>query len=101
MGLEFNEVVVLVIILGGFLPVIMALRRNKELLVFFLAYMFLLLGAVFTILEGFFWGDIFHFLEHGLGITLAAFLFLASAYASNKKITSIDNCLRKKIKGGI
>jgi len=82
-ALNPQEVVVLVVVLGGLVPVFAYNRRLTSW--FFLAYGFLLFGALLTNLEHFVWTGILNFLEHSIANLGVGVAFAALAYAARQK----------------
>ncbi|MBI2565340.1 hypothetical protein HYV79_05160 [Candidatus Woesearchaeota archaeon] len=98
-SIEVNEVIILLLILIGYIPVIHAYFKYKSTITwFFLGYTTLLIGSIATILETFFYPVLLNYVEHLIGTLLSALLFLTNAYLSNKQIVLFEKELTKKIK---
>lgn len=70
-----SELVVLLVALGGLVPIVVYRRSLRRWVV--LPYGFLLLGAVLTNVEALLWSDLVNLLEHGvanMGAGLATFV---------------------------
>lgn len=79
-GLEAQETVILLIALGGLIPVILCYRSARPWVV--VAYGFLLVGAIATNLENLVWYDGLNAIEHFLGNLGAGVAFAVIAYAN-------------------
>ena len=95
---EINEVIVLLIILFGYIPIIMAYIKNKETKWLFIAYTALLIGAIATIAEVFIYPKALNYIEHAIGVMGAGIFFLVCAYMNYKKISLIQEKLNEKMR---
>ena len=80
-----QELVVLIIALGGLIPLVLYFRQTSRW--FVLAYGFLLVGAITTNVENLLWHDVFNFIEHSIGNMGAGVAFAIAAYAHRRKLT--------------
>lgn len=94
---ETGEVVSLSIALIGYFILIIEFKHNKNLVHLFLAYTLLLAGAIATVAEGFYFRDIFNFIEHSVGAAMAGLLFSINAILANRKIAALEKVARKMV----
>lgn len=83
-ALEPGEIVVLTVALVGLVPVM--LRYSDDAKWFVVGYCCLVVGAIATNVEALFLGDLFNFVEHGVGLLGSG---LAFAYAIYERRTSL------------
>ena len=95
---EIGEAVSLLIGLIGYVILLIEFKRNGKLLHLFLAYTFLLIGAISTVAEDFFLGNIFNLLEHTVGMALAGVAFGVTVFLANKKIVALETNVNKKLR---
>lgn len=95
---ETGEIVSLVIALIGYFILLTEFRKNKNLLHLFLAYTFLLVGAIATVVEGFYLRTISNYIEHSVGMALAGLAFGLTAFLAHKKIVTIDKSVKEKMR---
>jgi hypothetical protein len=88
-ALEPNEVIVLVLLLIGYVPLVASVRRREFTRWFFFAYTALLIGGIATVVEGFWYPDQFNLVEHLVGVALAGVLFLLGAYMHFLKLQAL------------
>lgn len=72
-----NELVMLLLSVGVFLFIIIqrdSIRRFQEWKILVSGFLLLFFSCIFTVLEGFFWGHIFNYLEHGCYAASSLFL---------------------------
>ncbi|HJZ39350.1 MAG TPA: hypothetical protein VJ203_03215 [Bacteroidales bacterium] len=90
---EENEVVMLILGIGVLIFILLNLNRIKRIYAWKLlvpGYCFLLAGWFLTVLEGFFAGSLFNFLEHACytcSSIIVAFWCLRSVFRSPKEVT--------------
>lgn len=84
MGVQTHEVVTLVLLLGGAVPVILAARRFGARW-FFVGYAALVGGSIATVVETMAYGPVLNMVEHLLTL-FAAMFFLFTAYWSYAKV---------------
>lgn len=80
-----QELVVLIVAVGGLVPLAMYYHKTSRW--FVLAYGFLLVGAITTNVENLLWHDTFNFIEHAIGNMGAGIAFAIGAYVHRQKIT--------------
>lgn len=85
MSVEINEVAVFAIAMLTMLFALWEVLRTKCKPVH-VGLLFLFAGTVFTIVENFYFPEIFNFLEHFVGVTLAGLTF---AYLSKQQLRKV------------
>lgn len=90
---DYAELVLLLILFCGYLPVIYIFKSYPQAKLFFLAYTALLIGIMASNLESFGFKWIMNILEHGVGVGLAGIIFLLYTYRSYRETIF----LRKKL----
>lgn len=98
LGVEALEVTSLVVVAIGYLILIAELRKHKNLLYIFIAYTFLLIGAVATVLEGFYFPNALNFVEHLVGRTFAGIVFGLTAFLAYRNIVKLESEVKKKLR---
>lgn len=83
--LQPQEVVVLIVAVGGLLPIILYYRWATRWVL--IAYAFLLIGALATNIENLFWHDQINRIEHFVGNLGAGIAFAVAAYAYRASLT--------------
>ncbi len=96
-SIEPTELIALIIVLAGYIPVIIAFKRRGHVKWLFAAYTALLIGVVATVLEGFIYPVALNYVEHGIGIGLAGVLFFYCAYANREKVSAVEEETREKL----
>lgn len=85
-----QELVVLIVAIGGLIPVYLYYQRSTRWLLG--AYAFLLIGAFTTNVENVFWYDGFNLVEHSIGNLGAGIAFAAAAYAHRcRLLAAVEN----------
>lgn len=82
-SLNPQELVVLIVALGGLVPVVLYLQETSPW--FVIAYGFLVVGAITTNVENLLWHDLFNFIEHAVGNMGAGIAFAIAAYKQRQK----------------
>lgn len=77
-----QELVVLLVALGGLVPVILYYQETSRW--FVIAYGFLLVGAITTNVERVLWPDVVNLVEHLVGNMGAGVAFAVAAYKQHK-----------------
>lgn len=93
------ELVVLIVMLCGYVPVMLCYRETRTFMWFFWGYTFLLLGLIATNAESFFEPIFFQWVEH-LAIMLAGIVFLIWAHRNNREQSFMLRKLESFSKGG-
>ncbi|MBI2005610.1 MAG: hypothetical protein HYS80_02505, partial [Candidatus Aenigmarchaeota archaeon] len=65
------------------------------------AYTFLLIGAISTVAESFYFSAIFNHIEHIVGSALAGIAFAITTFLAHKKIVELEGNVRRKIRSQI
>jgi hypothetical protein len=99
-GIEPDEVIVLLIILAGYIPVIVSYTRSKGTRWLFLGYTALLVGAAATVIEGRIYPATLNYIEHIVGVMGAGILFLVCTYLSHEKMATLKEEIKRKAKRG-
>jgi hypothetical protein len=92
---EIGEYVSLVIATVGYIIIIIEFTRYRNLLHIFVSYTLLFIGMIATVMEEFYFHEIFNITEHVVGIALAGLAFAATAYLSNVRINEIKKSIKK------
>lgn len=90
MSVEIWEVIVLLMMLIGYIPLIRAYTRVNRTTWLFAGYTALIIGRIATVAEGFVMPTIFNAIEHGIGILLAGGLFVLYTYQHTKEPSQTD-----------
>ncbi len=83
------EIVALVIVAAGYAPLLVAARTRSHVGWFFTGYTFLFIGTIAAVLEGFFLPGVLNYVEHGVGVFLAAAAFLAAMHRDHAQLQRI------------
>lgn len=86
--LDTKELVLVVIALGGLVPVAMHYREESKW--FAVGYLLLVVGAVATNVEALFLEELFNAVEHGVGILASGIAFLVAAYLRRQQVLNDD-----------
>lgn len=87
-ALDPKELVLVVIALGGLIPVAIQYRTQSRW--FTLGYVLLVVAAVSTNLEALLLGDLLNVVEHGAGLMGAALAFGVAAYKRRQNVLQSD-----------
>ncbi|MBI2084230.1 MAG: hypothetical protein HYT70_01270 [Candidatus Aenigmarchaeota archaeon] len=98
LGFEIGEVFSLFIILVGYVIIIIEFVNHKNLLHLFLAYTFLLVGSIATVVESFYLADIMNLVEHVIGMAAAGIAFGITSFLAYRKITALDSGIKRKLR---
>ena len=89
--IQENEVVNLILGIAGVAILVFLARKveQKSIKFFYVAFFAMLFAYITTVLEGFFWGEIFNLIEH-LSLAIAGALFATGCWFLRKP-DQIDN----------